>query len=117
MPPSNSPETRLAVLETHHEADKEWRARTDRTLDKIADALLKMSTIEMQNIAQSKQLNELTVDVKSSFDALDARIKPIEDKLPGLELTSQGSMSVFKTVAAAVLSAIVAAGAVMLKGS
>lgn len=117
MSTSNSPTDRLTALEIHRQADKEWRERTDRTLDKIADAMQKMTSIEMQNRTQAKQLDDITRDVQAIDDDLSARIKIIEDKLPALEITSQGSMGVFKLVATAFITALITAGGLMLKGS
>lgn len=122
---SSNPETRIAVLETKHEASDEWRARTDRTLEKLVEALDRLTRIELNGAEQGKAMQAL----QQRFDQLDKkltdrldlaeievdkRFKPIEAEMPSVIQVRNGGVHIVKVIAASVLSAVIAAGSTLM---
>lgn len=101
--PDLSTETRLAVLETKHEAAEDWRTKTDQTLADIGKALQLLARIEMQNNAQSEKIDALT----ARLNGMDEKVQAIEKKLLPLEETRQDTRDGFKELLKWVFGAVI----------
>ena len=101
---NQSPETRLTILETQRQADEDWRARTDRTLESIAESFKLLARIEAQNNSLAEALKQNQALLKS----YDERLNAVELELPSLKEARSGVMRAVYFVLAAVGAAVLA---------
>lgn len=106
-----TPETRLAVLETKHQTADDWRVKTDKTLEQIAQALSALARVEYQNQTMLTQLQDLRTEFKTAQAAAEARFRPLEDVLPFVAAARSGTRSAVNSMLAHLATAAAAIGA------
>ena len=117
--PKDTPEVRLAILETKQDSADEWRTKTDDTLAEIAKALQMLARIDMQNEGLTKQVLELRQEQRDTFSVLTKqaedhgkRLAAVELAMPPLTSAESDRTSALKSIGKLVLAAFV--GAILL---
>lgn len=113
-PSSSSPETRIAVLETRQEANDEWRKRMDETMSKVADALQRLTKLDLQNETIAARQVAMEAEFRAVFKEIFERLKAIEAEMPTVKLVRDAGFAagrkVLWTALAPLLSAVAGAG-------
>lgn len=89
------------------EAADEWRARNDRQMEKLVDAMDRLTRIEMHNSAQTEAMTKLQQDFSSFKKSVDDRLTAIEREMPTVTQARDGGFHIAKLIAAAVLAGVI----------
>ena len=101
----NTPDVRLAILETKQDSQDEWRAKTDDTLAEIAKALQMLARVDLQNEGLTRQVSELRVELTGQ----SGRLTRVEAAMPALVSTKNTVMDLAKQAGKLAFTAAIAA--------
>jgi len=108
MPPNDSPETRIALVEQRQLENERWRDRTERTLESIAETLKGVLRIEAQNDNLAKEVAALRLEVAELKKDHAARIDAVELEMPLLRQARGGIAEAVKYLLLAVGAGLLA---------
>jgi len=107
--PTQTTETRLALVEDHLD-------RNDQTLASIAETLKALARLEAQNTRiedkitqRDAEQKQFRADVANSFAALEARLTPIEGDMPDLRRINKAVWGAIQTIGFSLFIAVMGA--------